>query len=425
MDGPCVVQYPKDGIVPYAQNVTGEPFAVGKWQTLIPGGQDAVILAYGRMTLNAIQASELLVKCGLSVGVIDCCSLKPMDMDCLRALFARGAKLITVEEGEMIGGFGSEIARVCVEENADAPIQIIGLENRFITHGSVPELLELKESWTTRRKVMSDKKRVDVALVERGLAQSREKAQALVMSGVVYIGENKVDKASAQVTPEDELIVRQTGTGYVSRGALKLEKGLAVFGVEAKDRVAMDLGASTGGFTDVLLQNGAAHVYAIDVGYGQLDWKLRNDPRVTVMERTNARYLTADDLPLRPTLGVMDVSFISITKILPAAAAIMGENGEFISLIKPQFEAGRDRVGKKGVVRDAQVHLDVVKEILHFIDADMGWTAQNLSFSPIKGPEGNIEFLVHILPKERATHSVTEQEAAEVVRQAHESLGNA
>lgn len=272
---------------------------------------------------------------------------------------------------------------------------------------------------------MSDKKRVDVALVERGLAQSREKAQALVMSGVVYIGENKVDKASAQVTPEDELIVRQTGTGYVSRGALKLEKGLAVFGVEAKDRVAMDLGASTGGFTDVLLQNGAAHVYAIDVGYGQLDWKLRNDPRVTVMERTNARYLTADDLPLRPTLGVMDVSFISITKILPAAAAIMGENGEFISLIKPQFEAGRDRVGKKGVVRDAQVHLDVVKEILHFIDADMGWMAQNLSFSPIKGPEGNIEFLVHILPKERATHSVTEQEAAEVVRQAHESLGNA
>lgn len=272
---------------------------------------------------------------------------------------------------------------------------------------------------------MSDKKRVDVALVERGLAQSREKAQALVMSGVVYIGENKVDKASAQVMPEDELIVRQTGTGYVSRGALKLEKGLAVFGVEAKDHVAMDLGASTGGFTDVLLQNGAAHVYAIDVGYGQLDWKLRNDPRVTVMERTNARYLTADDLPLRPTLGVMDVSFISITKILPAAAAIMGENGEFISLIKPQFEAGRDRVGKKGVVRDAQVHLDVVKEILHFIDADMGWTAQNLSFSPIKGPEGNIEFLVHILPKERATHSVTEQEAAEVVRQAHESLGNA
>ena len=271
---------------------------------------------------------------------------------------------------------------------------------------------------------MSDKKRVDVALVERGLAQSREKAQALVMSGVVYIGENKVDKASMQVTPDDELIVRQTGTGYVSRGALKLEKGLAVFNVDVKDRIAMDLGASTGGFTDVLLQNGAAHVYAIDVGYGQLDWKLRNDPRVTVMERTNARYLKPKDLPLQPTLGVMDVSFISITKILPSAAAIMGEKGEFISLIKPQFEAGRDRVGKKGVVREAQVHLDVVKEILSFIDQDMQWTAQNLSFSPIKGAEGNIEFLVHILPKSRATRSVTPEEAAEVVRQAHEALGN-
>ena len=269
---------------------------------------------------------------------------------------------------------------------------------------------------------MSSKKRVDVALVERGLAPSREKAQALVMSGVVYVAENKVTKASLTVTDEDELIVRQTGSGYVSRGALKLEKGLKVFGVDPTGIVAMDLGASTGGFTDVLLQNGAAHVYAIDVGYGQLDWKLRNDPRVTVMERTNARYLTAADVPLGPTLGVMDVSFISITKILPAAAAIMGENGAFISLIKPQFEAGRDRVGKKGVVRDAQVHKDVISEILSFIEQEMGWAAQALSFSPITGPEGNIEFLVHILPASRATHHVTEEEINQVVAAAHENL---
>ena len=243
---------------------------------------------------------------------------------------------------------------------------------------------------------MAEKKRVDVALVERGLAASREKAQALVMSGVVYIGENKVAKASVAVTDADELIVRQTGTGYVSRGALKLEKGLRVFGVDPDGVVAMDLGASTGGFTDVLLKNGAAHVYAIDVGYGQLDWSLRNDPRVTVMERTNARYLKREDLPLQPTLGVMDVSFISITKILPAAAEIMGEDGEFISLIKPQFEAGRDRVGKKGVVRDRQVHRDVIAEVLAFIENDLGWAAQALSFSPIKGPEGNIEFLGYL-----------------------------
>ena len=272
---------------------------------------------------------------------------------------------------------------------------------------------------------MSDKKRVDVALVERGLAQSREKAQALVMSGVVYIGENKVTKASVSVTDGDALTVRQSGTGYVSRGALKLEKGLRVFGVDPAGVVAMDLGASTGGFTDVLLKHGAAHVFAIDVGYGQLDWKLRNDPRVTVMERTNARYLTRADLSLQPTLAVMDVSFISITRILPAAAAIMGEDGAFISLIKPQFEAGRERVGKKGVVRDAQVHRDVIAEVLAFIEHDLGWAAQALSFSPIKGPEGNIEFLVHILPRSCATHSVTQAEIDAVVAQAREGLRDA
>lgn len=272
---------------------------------------------------------------------------------------------------------------------------------------------------------MADKMRVDVALVERGLAPSREKAQALVMAGVVYLGENKITKPSVAVGPDDELIVRQSGTGYVSRGALKLEKGLRVFGVDPAGLVAMDLGASTGGFTDVLLKNGAAHVYAIDVGYGQLDWSLRNDPRVTVMERTNARYLKAEYLPLRPTLGVMDVSFISITKILPTAAQILGEDGAFISLIKPQFEAGRDRVGKKGVVRDAQVHRDVIREILAFIDREMGWAAQALSFSPIKGPEGNIEFLVHILPRAKATHSVTDAEIDRVVDEAHACLKEA
>ncbi len=269
---------------------------------------------------------------------------------------------------------------------------------------------------------MAGKKRADVALVERGLAPSREKAQALLMSGVVYIGEKKIDKASAPVLDTDHLIVRQSGTGFVSRGALKLKKGLEVFGVNPKGVVAMDLGASTGGFTDVLLQNGAQHVFSIDVGYGQLEWKLRNDPRVTVMERTNARYLKREDLSMQPTLGVMDVSFISITKILPAACSILGEEGEFISLIKPQFEAGPERVGKNGVVRDIQVHRDVVEEILRFIEHDLGWNAQALSFSPIKGPEGNIEFLVHILPKTRATHHVTPEEAWQVVLDAHAAL---
>ena len=269
---------------------------------------------------------------------------------------------------------------------------------------------------------MAEKKRIDVALVERGLAPSREKAQALVMSGAVYIGEKRVDKPSERVDDETALTVRQSGTGYVSRGALKLKKGLEVFGVDPRGVVAMDLGASTGGFTDVLLKGGAAHVYAVDVGYGQLDWKLREDPRVSVMERTNARYLKPEDMPLHPTLGVMDVSFISITKILPAAVTILGDNGAFISLIKPQFEAGRERVGKKGVVRDAKVHEDVIRQVLCFVREELGWIPQALSFSPIKGPEGNIEFLLYLLPRAKATHSVTDEEIERVVREAHDHL---
>ena len=267
---------------------------------------------------------------------------------------------------------------------------------------------------------MSDKKRVDVALVERGLAQSREKAQALVMSGVVYIGENKVDKASAQVTPEDELIVRQTGTGYVSRGALKLEKGLAVFGVEARERVAMDLGASTGGFTDVLLQNGAAHVYAIDVGYGQLDWKLRNDPRVISMERTNVRYITAEQIPEPLDLAVMDLSFISVKLILPAVCPLLKDDAAVVCLIKPQFEAGREEVGKKGVVRDPKVHLEVLESFLDFVPG-AGFTVMGLDYSPIKGPEGNIEYLGYL---RKGTHPAPELDPAAVVEQSHGALAH-
>ena len=208
------------------------------------------------------------------------------------------------------------------------------------------------------------KMRADMALVARGLAASREKAQAMIMAGDVYLGEVQIRKASFPVEETADLTVRQPKIAFVSRGALKLQKALQVFGVDPRGCVAMDLGASTGGFTDVLLQGGAAHVYSIDVGYGQLDWKIRNDPRVTVMERTNARYLKPEDLPLHPTLAVMDVSFISITKILPAAMAILGPEGQFITLIKPQFEAGRDRVGKKGVVRDPEVHEAVIQERL-------------------------------------------------------------
>lgn len=263
------------------------------------------------------------------------------------------------------------------------------------------------------------KVRADVALVERGLAESREKAQALIMSGVVYVDEVKVDKASQAIKPEDNLLVRGAAHPYVSRGGLKLEKALKVFHYDPTGVVAMDLGASTGGFTDVLLQNGARHVYSIDVGFGQLDWRIRNDERVTVMERTNARALTEDMFPERPSLAVMDVSFISIRLILPCACRILGEEGRFLTLIKPQFEAGRERVGKKGVVSDPQTHFDVVKSIVDFVPT-LGWRAQALDFSPIRGPEGNIEFLADLVPEARAqAESPTDDEIRDLVARAH------
>ncbi len=268
---------------------------------------------------------------------------------------------------------------------------------------------------------MSEKIRADVALVNRGLCESREKAQASIMAGQVYIGERKVLKASEIVKPEDELVLRGPAHPYASRGGLKLEKALKSFEADVTGKVCMDIGCATGGFTDVLLQNGAGHVYAIDVGYGQFDWKLRNDERVTLMERTNARYLTPDQVPLHPTVTVMDVSFISIQLILPVAAMLMGEEGVFYTLVKPQFECGRDRIGKKGVVRDPKVHQDVLKELVAFCPS-FGWQVQALDFSPITGPEGNIEFLAKITVRQQEEEPVTDEMIHDLVARAHAAM---
>lgn len=268
---------------------------------------------------------------------------------------------------------------------------------------------------------MSDKLRADVALVERGLCVSRAKAQAAIMAGQVLIGQRRVDKASELVKPEDELVLRGAANPFASRGGLKLEKAVEVFHADLTGRVCMDIGAATGGFTDVCLRGGAAHVYAIDVGYGQFAWKLRNDPRVTLMERTNARHLTPDMFPLRPTVTVMDVSFISIKLILPVAAGIMGEDGVFYTLIKPQFEAGKERVGKKGVVRDPRVHEDVLREIVDFAPG-FGWQVEALDFSPITGPEGNIEFLAKIVPMREGLTPISSEMIRALVARAHEAM---
>ncbi len=263
------------------------------------------------------------------------------------------------------------------------------------------------------------KTRIDAAIVARGLAASREKAQALIMAGNVYIGERKILKPSETVGESDEITVRGDQDAFVSRGGHKLERAVLVFRADVTGRVAMDIGAAAGGFTDVLLRHGTAHVYAIDVGYGQFDWALRNDPRVTVMERTNARALTRDQFDRQPDLTVMDVSFISIRLILPVAAAIMGEGGRFLTLVKPQFEAGRKDVGKHGVVRDPAVHARVLKEIRDFAPS-FGWHVAQATYSPIKGPAGNIEFLADILPGEGA--SVSDEEILDLVADAHRAL---
>ena len=263
------------------------------------------------------------------------------------------------------------------------------------------------------------KKRLDVLLVEQGLADSREKAKAIIMSGIVYVDNNKEDKAGTTFDETAKIEVRGNTLKYVSRGGLKLEKAMDHFGVELAGKVCMDVGASTGGFTDCMLQNGAVKVYSVDVGHGQLDWKLRNDPRVVCMERTNIRYVVTEDIEERPSFVSIDVSFISLTKVLLPVRNLMEENGEIAALIKPQFEAGREKVGKKGVVRDQKVHVEVVEMIVDFA-RQIGFKTLDLSYSPIKGPEGNIEYLLYITKDQ--TKENKEFDIKAMVEESHRSL---
>ena len=263
------------------------------------------------------------------------------------------------------------------------------------------------------------KERADVRLVKDGLSPSREKAQAMIMAGEVYVGERRVNKSSELLQKEDALTVRSEKHSFASRGGHKLEKAVQYFNADVKGRIAMDIGAAAGGFTDVLLRHGCGHVYAIDVGYGQFDWQLRNDSRVTLMERTNARNLTEDMFPLRPNLTVMDVSFISIKLIIPTADRIMGEEGRFLTLVKPQFECGRALVGKNGVVLDKNVHIRVLEEIYAFCES-LSLHVNGMTFSPIKGPAGNIEFLADISRLPHADFSADAIPA--LVQEAHTEL---
>ena len=266
------------------------------------------------------------------------------------------------------------------------------------------------------------KKRLDVLLVEKGLAESREKAKAIIMSGIVYVDGEKEDKAGSNFSETAEIEVRGKTLKYVSRGGLKLEKAMQSFPITLTDKVCMDVGASTGGFTDCMLQCGAVKVYSVDVGYGQLAWKLRNDERVVCMEKTNIRYVTPDDIEDRIEFASVDVSFISLSKVLPPLRELLTEDAEVVCLIKPQFEAGREKVGKKGVVRDKKVHEEVIRNVVDFTRAS-GYEILGLDYSPVKGPEGNIEYLMHA--KKTATNileTVSDETIKDLVEMSHMAL---
>lgn len=264
------------------------------------------------------------------------------------------------------------------------------------------------------------KERLDILLVDRGLAPSREKAKTMIMEGNVFVNHNREDKAGSTFPDDCMIEIHGTTLKYVSRGGLKLEKAMTHFGITLEGKVCMDIGASTGGFTDCMLQNGAVKVYSVDVGYGQFAWKLRQDPRVVCMEKTNIRYVTPEDIDDKLDFASVDVSFISLTKVLGPARALLTDHGQMVCLIKPQFEAGREKVGKKGVVRDKKVHEEVIQKIEDFCLSN-GFSIHNLEYSPIKGPEGNIEYLIYI---EKADEPVKEEsvDLHKVVEAAHGEL---
>ena len=269
---------------------------------------------------------------------------------------------------------------------------------------------------------MQDKNRLDAELFARGLVPSRERGRALIMAGVVYVGGQKALKAGQTVRSDDVIEVRENINPFVSRGGLKLQKAMQTFPITLQNAICMDVGASTGGFTDCMLQSGAQKVYAIDVGYGQLAWKLRTDPRVVNLERTNFRHCTREQVPDAIDFASVDVSFISLRIILPVLHTLLRDGGEAVCLIKPQFEAGRENVGKKGVVRDETVHEDVVHTITQFA-ADTGFLVLGLTFSPIKGPEGNIEYLMYLRKAETGDAQIDDDTIHALIRASHDALG--
>jgi 23S rRNA (cytidine1920-2'-O)/16S rRNA (cytidine1409-2'-O)-methyltransferase len=266
-----------------------------------------------------------------------------------------------------------------------------------------------------------NKERLDIMLVNLGIAETRERAKAYIMEGLVFVNGDREDKAGSMFPPTVHIELRGTGMKYVSRGGYKLEKMVEKHGISLENAVCMDIGSSTGGFTDCMLQNGATKVYAIDVGTNQLAWKLRNDPRVVSMEKTNIRNVTPEQFPDKADFASVDVSFISLRLVLPCAKPLLSEHARMVCLIKPQFEAGREKVGKGGIVRESSTHIEVLKEILGFA-AGLGFKILDVSYSPIKGTEGNIEYLMYIENRDNVQETLSDEEISAIVEEAHTSL---
>ena len=267
----------------------------------------------------------------------------------------------------------------------------------------------------------SKKERLDILLVEKGICESREKAKTNIMAGLIFVDGQRVDKAGEKVKVDADIVFKGEKLKYVSRGGLKLEKAMNTFGIDLTNKVCMDIGASTGGFTDCMLQINASKVFAVDVGYGQFAWMLRTDERVVCMEKTNIRYVTPEDIGVALDFASIDVSFISLRTIMPAVKALLGDKGEVVALIKPQFEAGRDKVGKKGVVRDKEVHLEVINTIINFL-IENELNVLGLSYSPIKGPEGNREYLVYFTKDKEREGSFELSQIEDIVNESHSQL---
>ena len=268
---------------------------------------------------------------------------------------------------------------------------------------------------------MSNKERLDILLVEKGFFESRERAKRIIMTGKILVDDKKIDKAGTLVNRDSEIRVLGSDIPFVSRGGLKLNKAISEFNIDLNEKIAADIGASTGGFTDCMLQNGALKVYAIDVGYGQLAWKLRQDSRVINMERTNIRHVTREMIDDELDFASIDVAFISLDKVLPVVFSLLSDTGEVVALIKPQFEAGRERVGKHGVVRDKSIHIDVINNVIDTAN-NLNFIVKGLSYSPIKGPEGNIEYLLYLSKNNNEANPHINYNVESIVNEAHEEL---